>query len=166
MGKELRQLQQALLDHLIKSFFMKVNWGYKIMFVYFFFVAGIVFLAVKSSMQKFELVQPDYYADELKYQTVIDATLRAKEMGGKLAVKQEAGKLIVKLPVGFTNTTVKGKAHLYYAADITKDITKNFEISNGELMIELVSTTKGNFTLKLDLERNGVTYYYEQKIFI
>ena len=145
---------------------MKVNWGYKIMFVYLFFVAGIVFLAVKSSMQKFELVQPDYYADELKYQTVIDATLRAKEMGGKLAVKQEAGKLIVKLPVGFTNTTVKGKAHLYYAADITKDITKNFEISNGELMIELVSTTKGNFTLKLDLERNGVTYYYEQKIFI
>ena len=145
---------------------MKVNWGYKIMFVYLFFVAGIVFLAVKSSMQKFELVQPDYYADELKYQSVIDATQRAKEIGGALIIKQELGKLMVKLPSGFTNTTVKGKAHLYYAADITKDITKNFEISNGELMIELVSTTKGNFTLKLDLERNGVTYYYEQKIFI
>lgn len=145
---------------------MKLNWGYKIMFVYLFFVVGIVFLAVKSSMQKFELVQPDYYADELKYQTVIDATLRAKEMGGKLAIKQEAGKLIVKLPEGFISTSVKGKAHLYYAADITKDITKNFETSNGELKIELVSTTKGNYTLKLDLERNGVTYYYEQKIFI
>jgi len=136
------------------------------MLVYLFFVAGIIFLAIKSSMQKFELVQPDYYADELKYQSVIDATQRAKEIGGALVIKQEFGKLMVKLPSGFTNTTIKGKAHLYYAADIKKDITKNFETSNGELMIELVSTTKGNYTLKLDLERNGVTYYYEQKIFI
>ena len=109
---------------------------------------------------------PDYYADELKYQSVIDATQRAKEIGGALIIKQELGKLMVKLPSGFTNTTIKGKVHLYYAADIKKDITKNFETSNGELMIELVSTTKGNYTLKLDLERNGVTYYYEQKIFI
>lgn len=136
------------------------------MLVYLFFVAGIIFLAIKSSMKKFELVQPDYYADELKYQSVIDATQRAKEIGGALIIKQELGKLMVKLPSGFTNTTIKGKAHLYYAADIKKDITKNFETSNGELMIELVSTTKGNYTLKLDLERNGVTYYYEQKIFI
>jgi hypothetical protein len=136
------------------------------MLVYLFFVAGIIFLAIKSSMQKFELVQPDYYADELKYQSVIDATQRAKEIGGALIIKQELGKLMVKLPSSFTNTTIKGKAHLYYAADIKKDITKNFETSNGELMIELVSTTKGNYTLKLDLERNGVTYYYEQKIFI
>lgn len=145
---------------------MKVNWGYKIMLVYLFFVAGIVFLAVKSSMQKFELVQPDYYADELKYQSVIDATVRAKAIGGELVIKQEAGKLMVQLPSGFANALVKGKAHLYYAADITKDISKNFETSNREVMIELVSTTKGNYTLKLDLERNGVTYYYEQKIFI
>lgn len=145
---------------------MKVNWGYKIMFVYLFFVAGIVFLGVKSSMQKFELVQPDYYADELKYQTVINATLRAKAVGGGLVIKQDAGKLIVQLPSGFAKTLVKGKVHLYYAADITKDITKKFETSNGELMIELASTTKGNYTLKLDLERNGLAYYYEQKIFI
>ena len=117
-------------------------------------------------MQKFELVQPDYYADELKYQSVIDATERAKEIGGSLTIKQDAGKLIVILPEGFESASVKGKAHLYYAADMTKDITKNFETSNGEIMIEIVSTTKGSYTLKLDLEKNGVTYYYEQKLFI
>ena len=57
---------------------MKIHWGYKIMIVYLFFVVGMVVLVIKSTMQKFELVQPDYYADELKYQTVIDASQRAK----------------------------------------------------------------------------------------
>lgn len=136
------------------------------MIVYLFFVAGIVFLAVKSSMQKFELVQPDYYADELKFQSVIDATLRAKQIGGTIVINQKAGKLILQLPEGFVNTPVKGKAHLYFAADINKDLTTTFETNSGELTIVLNPSLKGNYTLKLDVEKNGVTYYYEQKIFI
>ena len=145
---------------------MKLSWGYKIMLVYLFFVAGIVFLAIKSSMQKFELVQPDYYADELKYQSVIDATVRAKNIGGEIVLQQEAGKLIVRLPAFFATSKVIGKAHLYFAADIQKDIVKEFQPSNGVFAIETVSTSKGNYTLKLDLVKDGVSYYYEQKIFL
>lgn len=145
---------------------MKLSWGYKIMLVYLFFVAGIVFLAVKSSMQKFELVQPDYYADELKYQSVIDATVRAKNIGGEIVLQQEAGKLIVRLPAVFATSKVSGKAHLYFAADIQKDIVKEFQTSNGAFAIETVSSSKGNYTLKLDLVKDGVSYYYEQKIFL
>jgi hypothetical protein len=145
---------------------MRINWGYKIMFVYLFFVAGIVFLVVKSSMQKFELVQPDYYADELKFQSVIDATLRAKQIGGTIVIHQEADKLSLQLPAAFVNATVRGNAHLYFAADINKDLTTSFETNSGELTIKLNPSIKGNYTLKLDVEKNGVTYYYEQKIFI
>lgn len=145
---------------------MKLNWGYKIMFVYLFFVAGIIFLAIKSSMQKFELVQPDYYADELKYQSVIDATVRAKNIGTDIVVKQEAGKILIQLPNEFANSLVKGKAHLYYAADIRKDLLKHFETKTGSVIIELHTSTKGSYTLKLDLEKGGVTYYYEQKLFL
>ena len=145
---------------------MKLSWGYKIMLVYLFFVAGIVFLVVKSSMQKFELVQPDYYADELKYQSVIDATVRAKNIGSDIVVKREAGKIVIQLPNEFANSLVKGKAHLYYAADIHRDILKHFETKTGNVIIELLSHNKGNYTLKLDLEKGGVSYYYEQKIFL
>jgi hypothetical protein len=136
------------------------------MIVYLFFVVGIVLLAIKSSMQKFELVQPDYYADELKYQSVIDATVRAKNIGADIVVKQEAGKIVIQLPNEFENTLVKGKAHLYYAADIHKDLLKHFETKTGTVIVELLANTKGNYTLKLDLEKGGVSYYYEQKIFI
>lgn len=145
---------------------MKIHWGYKIMIVYSFFVVGMLFLVIKSTMQKFELVQPDYYADELKYQTVIDASQRAKNFQVELNVQKQAGKLNIMLPKEFSNKKVTGKAHLYYAADIQKDIVKKFDTNNGTFTIETFSTTKGNYTLKLEVMKEGVSYYYEQKIFL
>ena len=145
---------------------MKIHWGYKIMIVYLFFVVGMVVLVIKSTMQKFELVQPDYYADELKYQTVIDASQRAKNFQVELNVLKQAGKLNIMLPKEFSNKRVTGKAHLYYAADIQKDIVKKFDTNNGTFTIETFSTTKGNYTLKLEVMKEGVSYYYEQKIFL
>jgi len=145
---------------------MKIHWGYKIMIVYLFFVVGMVVLVIKSTMQKFELVQPDYYADELKYQTVIDASQRAKNFQVELNVQKQAGKLNIMLPKEFSNKKVTGKAHLYYAADIQKDIVKKFDTNNGTFTIETFSTTKGNYTLKLEVMKEGVSYYYEQKIFL
>jgi hypothetical protein len=145
---------------------MKIHWGYKIMIVYLFFVVGMVVLVIKSTMQKFELVQPDYYADELKYQTVIDASQRAKNFQVELNVLKQAGKLNIMLPKEFSNKKVTGKAHLYYAADIQKDIVKKFDTNNGTFTIETFSTTKGNYTLKLEVMKEGVSYYYEQKIFL
>ena len=145
---------------------MKIHWGYKITIVYLFFVVGMLSLVIKSTMQKFELVQPDYYADELKYQTVIDASQRAKNFQVELNVQKQAGKLNIMLPKEFSNKKVTGKAHLYYAADIQKDIVKKFETNNGTFTIETFSTTKGNYTLKLEVMKEGVSYYYEQKIFL
>ena len=49
-----------------------MNWGYKILFVYIAFVAGILAMVFGSSSQKVDLVTPDYYAKELKYQDKID----------------------------------------------------------------------------------------------
>jgi len=39
-----------------------MNWGYKILFVYIAFVAGILAMVFGSSSQKVDLVTPDYYA--------------------------------------------------------------------------------------------------------
>ncbi len=145
---------------------MKFNWGYKILFVYLSFVAGIVFLAIKSSTQKFDLVQQDYYADELKYQNVIDAKSHAKLEGGDLSTTINNGHLIIQLPASFNTAVAKGTAHLYYAADETKDLSKSFNCTNAQIDMELMTKMKGNYTLKLSVEKGGVSYYYEQKIML
>ncbi|MEN9697270.1 MAG: hypothetical protein RLZ56_691 [Bacteroidota bacterium] len=135
------------------------------MLVYGVFVLGILFLVYKSNQQKFDLVQKDYYAEELKYQNVIDATQKAKALGGELKSIKKGGHLIVALPEAFHKTTVTGTAHLYYAADEHKDITKEFVTTTGELDIELLTMMRGAYTLKLNVAMNGEQYYYEQKIY-
>jgi hypothetical protein len=144
---------------------MKFNWGYKILLVYALFVIGIMFLVFKSTQQKYDLVQKDYYADELKYQQVIDASQKAKDLGGEIRVERRGGYLIVSLPEAFHKTTVKGTAHLYYAADDKRDISKEFVSANGEFYMELLTIMGGAYTLKLNVEKDGVAYYYEHKLF-
>ena len=144
---------------------MKFNWGNKILLMYALFVVGIMFMVYKSNQQKFDLVQKDYYADELKFQNVINASQKAKELGGELKTIRKGGHLIVELPAGFHQTTVKGTAHLYYAADEKRDISKEFVATAGEFDMELLTMMSGAYTLKLNVEMKGEQYYYEQKIF-
>jgi hypothetical protein len=143
---------------------MKLNWGHKIILVFLVFVIGMLFLVYKSSQQKMDLVQKDYYADELKYQEVINASKNAKEIGGELKVIRKGGHLLISLPAGLHSGSVKGIAHLYYAADENKDISKSFTTSTGEFEMELFTMMNGNYTLKLNLEWSGKEYYYEQKL--
>ena len=145
---------------------MKINWGHSIIIVYAIFVGGILLLAYNSSQQKFDLVQKDYYGEELKYQKVIDASQHAKELGGDVTMEVHNGHLNIKLPDALKGKLCTGLAHLYFAADEQKDIRQSFTSNNGEINIELLSTTKGNYTLKLQVEKEGAQFYYEQKIFL
>ncbi len=144
----------------------KFNWGHKIIFIYGLFVAGILFMAYQSSKQKFDLVENDYYAAELKYQDVIDASARAKALGGELIVYQEGDSIQLLLPAVFKGVNVKGKAHLYYAADKKQDLNFDFETLDAIGAFKVNNYKKGNYTIKLNISRSGVVYYYEQKIFL
>jgi hypothetical protein len=145
---------------------MKFNWGHKILIVYLIFICGILLLAFKSSQQKFDLVQQDYYGAELKYQEVIDATKHASELGADLGVLVRGSYLQITLPPTLKKSETNGVAHLYCIADEKGDMTKQIKSNNGELVLALLKTMKGNYTLKLTVQNKGVDYYFEKKIML
>jgi hypothetical protein len=145
---------------------MKINWGHKILLVYLIFVCGILLLAFKSSQQKFDLVQQDYYGAELKYQEVINATKHASELGTDLIVTIRGSYLHITLPQSLHNSETKGEVHLYCIADEKGDMKKQFKTINGEFDFELLTRMKGNYIIKLTLQNKGVDYYFEKKIML
>ena len=145
---------------------MKFNWGHKILILYLVFVGGILLLVFKSSQQKFDLVQQDYYGAELKYQEVINATKHASELGIDLGLVVRGSFLHITLPPIFQQSETKGEVHLYCIADEKGDLKKNFKSNNGEFDLELLTTMKGNYTLKLTVQNRGVDYYFEKKILL
>lgn len=145
---------------------MKINWGHSIIIVYVLFVGGILLLAYNSSQQKFDLVQTDYYGAELKYQKVIDATQRASNLAEALQVETNGSLLHVTLPKNLQLNTSKVAIEMYCIADVQGDMKKKVLVENGVFDIELLSTMKGNYTLKLSVDNKGVSYYFEKKLIL
>lgn len=144
---------------------MKISWGHKILFVYLGFVAGILFLVFKASQEKFDLVTPDYYEAELKFQNVIDDKQRVTELSAPPKITHSVNTVRIQLPAEFLNKELKGELYLYRPSDASKDVKKSFTSNKGFVEIPLEKDLSGAYELKLSWQADGKTFYNEQRIF-
>jgi len=144
---------------------MRISWGYKILVAYVSFAAGILFLAYKSSQQKFDLVTENYYEAELKYQDVIDQRSNAARLSAAPSILHTVNSLSVRLPIEFENKPVQGEIYLYRASDKTKDLRQNFKTANGFYEARFDKELSGAYSLKLSWETGGKQFYTEKRIF-
>jgi hypothetical protein len=144
---------------------MKLSWGHKILFVYLAFVVGILFLVFKANQEKFDLVTPNYYDAELKFQNVIDQKQRVAELSAPPKISHSVNTVSIQLPGEFLNKEVKGQLYLYRPSDATKDIKTSFITSKSFAEIALNQNLSGAYDLKLSWLADGKTFYNEQRIF-
>ncbi|MBL0356996.1 MAG: FixH family protein [Chitinophagaceae bacterium] len=119
-----------------------MNWGYKILFVYLAFVAGIVVMVFKSSSQKIDLVTEDYYAKELKYQDRIDAINRSNALSAPVKYEVVNQQMIISFPKEFAEKKISVTVVLYCPSDDRKDITKEFVTSNAVVTADIQAVKK------------------------
>jgi hypothetical protein len=143
-----------------------MNWGTKIIIVYCVFVAGILLLVFKSSNEKIDLVTPDYYAKELKYQDEINDVKRADKLSVPVSCKILNGQLMVQFPAEFVNKPISGKILLYYPADKDKDIEKSFSVTDAIVAIPVSATAHGLHEIKINWKSGNIAYRFEQKIIL
>lgn len=143
-----------------------MSWGYKILSVYILFVVGIMVMVFKSSMQNTDLVTPDYYEKELKYQQTIDESARTGKLSAKVEVTTTDNEIRIQLPPEMNELDVKATVLLYCPSDKRKDIKKDMAIKGATLALPINAETKGAFDLKINWQANGITYYHEQKLFL
>ena len=144
---------------------MKISWGHKILFVYLGFVAGILFLAFKANQEKFDLVTPNYYDAELKFQKVIDDRQAVAELSAPPKISHSVNSVSIQLPGEFLNKEVKGQLYLYRPSDATKDLKMDFATNRSFVELGLNRNLSGVYELKLSWNADGKTYYNEQRIF-
>jgi hypothetical protein len=143
-----------------------MNWGHKILFVYIFFVAGILVLVFKSSMQNQDLVTTDYYEKELKFQGQIDETERANALSSQVKYEVRKNEIFISFPGEMKGKNVSAHVLLYCTADKSKDVQRDYTTSDGTIQMPLPAGNKGLHELKVGWTANDVSYYHEQKIFI
>ena len=144
---------------------MKISWGHKILFVYLAFVAGILFLVYKANQEKFDLVTPNYYDAELKFQKVIDDRQNVSELTAPPKITHSVNSVGIQLPGEFLNKEVKGQLYLYRPSDASKDLTMDFSTTKSFIELSLNKDLSGVYEAKLSWQADGKTYYNEQRIF-
>lgn len=143
-----------------------MNWGKKILFVYLAFVAGIVYMVYKSSIQNTDLVTQDYYAKELKYQDKIEEIKRTYALSAPVEFSLRNNELQIVFPKEFAGRQLAGEAVLYCPSDEKKDYKQSFSVKDQTLQVPLPAGSKGLYELHLSWQDGGITYYFEKKIMI
>lgn len=143
-----------------------MNWGYKIIAVYVVFVAGMLFLAFKSSRQNIELVTEDYYAKELVYQQKIDESKHTASLSSPVEIKQTGHELTIHFPKDFAAKKITGELTVYCPSDEKKDLLQQFVVTDSALVIKLPASYHGLHYVKISWGAEEVKYYFEQRIII
>jgi hypothetical protein len=143
-----------------------MNWGHKIILVYIVFVAGMLFLAFKSSKQNIELVTEDYYGKELVYQQKIDESKRTAALSAPVEIKFINHEVLINFPKDFAAKKIVGQADLYCPSDEKKDMNQKFSVTDSPVSIAVPVTYHGLHYVKINWTVEGVNYYYEYKIVI
>ena len=122
-------------------------------------------MVYKASREKFDLVTPDYYDAELKFQNVIDDKQRTAELSAPPKITHSVNAVSIQLPDEFLNKDVKGELFLYRPSDASKDVKRSFTTNKSFVEIPLDKEFSGAYEIKLSWKASGKTFYNEQRIF-
>lgn len=144
-----------------------MNWGNKLLLVFFVFAAGMFYLVYRSMHVNYELVSKEYYKDELRYQDVIDARNLANTLSSKITVDLENDIILVRMPVEMKNQKVTGQIWFYCAADEKKDRHIALQLNaDAEQKIRRETLLPGTYVMKFDWGSHNKHYYSEEPLTI
>jgi hypothetical protein len=139
-----------------------MNWGHKIIIVFVLFATGMLTLVTKSMRTRIDMVTPDYYAEELKYQQVIDGRRQALSLSSPVSINQSANAVGILFPAEMQGIPLKGQVLFYRASDSRQDITLPLQPEeSGLLLVSKKRLQKGNYRVQLQWEAKGKSYYQE-----
>lgn len=142
-----------------------MNWGNKLLATFIVFVLGMSYLIYRSVNTNFELVDKDYYKNELQYQQIIDATKSANALSSAVQVNQTGdGKIIIQLPEEMKDKTISGDIQFYCAYNADRDKKFELQLNNGVQLFNTKTVLPGNYTVRINWSSEGKKYFSEKSL--
>lgn len=127
-------------------------------------IATIIFIA---ATHRDTLVNPNYYENELKFQTQIDSAARAQNSGAKLIYDSKAGRITVAIPGGQMTQQFSGSIELYRPSSSALDhqvlLTPN---ADGRQTLDVSQLAAGPWSVRVNWKSGGQDYFRELKFVV
>ncbi len=144
------------------------RWPVGIAVIYGSFVILLLSALVVFNMNNIELVQDDYYADQVKYQEQIDRIARAKNLQKpvKIELQHEQQAVVLQFPEFFSPDSLEGSITFYRPSSRALDYTLPLNLDqNRQQKLTVANLAKGLWKIKVAWEADGKDYYQEQTIY-
>ncbi len=141
---------------------MKFNWGTGIALFYIAFVLFWVGNLIFSATIPINLVEEDYYAQEIKFQDKIEMQKNTQKLKEQPILQYADNAFLIKLPSEFKRGDIKGDLHFYRPSDSKLDKVYPLALTAANSQVFDVSTLKeGVWKAKLSWESGEKAYYHE-----
>jgi len=139
-------------------------WPLGIILTFIVFISGTIGLVVMACMHSTELVNANYYDQEIKYQRRIDSQARAEQAGATVSYDKNARHIVITLPA---KQSVTGQIQLYRPS--ASGLDKEFKLepaANGIQMLDAADLPLGLWKIRVSWTSEGRDYFIDQKIII
>ena len=142
-------------------------WPLGIILTFVVFISGTVGLVIMACMHNSELVNANYYDQEIKYQARIDSETRAQQLGAKIDYDATAKHIVISLPATQGTSNATGQIQLYRPAAAGLDQKFKLETAaNGIQTLDASGLLPGLWKIRVSRNSDGRDYFLDQKIII
>jgi hypothetical protein len=144
-------------------------WPLGIIVTFVLFFAGTVGLVVMAFSQKVDLVSPDYYEQEIKYQGRIDRVERTRNAvtHGSVAYDATAQCITISLPKNQAGQAVSGSVELYRPSASGMDRAVRFAPdANGVQRLDASGMAPGLWRVRVSWTVEKQDYFLDQKVVV
>ncbi len=143
---------------------MKINWGTAIVIAFVLFAGMLTYYMIRGAQNPSDLVAEDYYEQEIKYQDRIDNRENANQLGA-LVINRNANTLQIVFPKGLNKDAASGIIYFYKPNKANFDFEVPLQIdTNFTQEVDVTTVIKGQWVLKIEVQADGKTYYWEKPI--
>ena len=146
---------------------MKLNWGIRVAILYIGFAGLIIYFVTRSMNEQIDLVAPDYYAQELKYQDKIESSNNNNNLDQPLSIEYSESGISINYPKVLNGKKLTGTILLFRPSDKTQD--KTYKITPSSEFTQLIPASdlvKGMYRVKVEYEAEGKKYFSEKQVVV
>jgi len=144
-----------------------MNWGNKLFLVFVVFAGMITYMVSQCIQTPVDLVDKEYYRDELAYQQVVDGARRANALSSNVQMRQDEDSICLQWPEEMKHTVLKGSILFYCVSDAAKDRRLPLKVDiTGRQAINARTFLPGRYIVKIQWNEGKDEYFTEQPVTI
>ena len=144
-------------------------WPLAIVVYFIVFITFIVTFTVFAARQKVDLVSPDYYEAEIRFQKQIERLSRTQPLNTRVAVTYDAGRqqVSIRLPSGPSSRPGSGLIGFYRPSDARIDRSVPLAVNDeGAQVVDVKQLRDGLWKVRVQWTLNGQEYFFDQPVVV